>query len=171
VNSTEFGDKLRCTHDRSLPCYPPLIAALGFALTAAAASHDFQVVVYGGTAGGVIAAVAAAREGLHTALLEPTAHVGGMVSGGLGSTDVGKKEVIARINALNTSREGMFSNRSDEQSRAGNSHSLTPYASGCCPGFRHRQMDRLPGATAWSKTPLALFWRYFSATQDHRPQG
>jgi hypothetical protein len=70
------------------------IAALALAFTADAASHDFDVVVYGGTAGGVIAAVAAAREGLHTALLEPTAHVGGMVSGGLGYTDVGKKEVI-----------------------------------------------------------------------------
>jgi len=75
------------------PCRA-VIATLGLALTAAAASHDFDVVVYGGTAGGVIAAVAAAREGLHTALLEPTAHIGGMVSSGLGYTDVGKKEVI-----------------------------------------------------------------------------
>jgi succinate dehydrogenase/fumarate reductase flavoprotein subunit len=70
------------------------VIALGLALTASAATHNFDVVVYGGTAGGVIAAVSAAREGLHTALLEPTAHVGGMVSGGLGWTDYGKKEVI-----------------------------------------------------------------------------
>jgi hypothetical protein len=59
-----------------------------------AATEDFDVVVYGGTAGGVIAAVSAAREGLKTALLEPTNHLGGMVSGGLGYTDYGKKEVI-----------------------------------------------------------------------------
>ena len=39
--------------------------------------------VYGGTAGGVIAAVSAAREGLKTALIEPGQHLGGMVSGGL----------------------------------------------------------------------------------------
>src|SRR5205809_7132552 len=58
------------------------------------ATRNFDVVVYGGTAGGVIAAVSAAREGLRTALVEPTAHVGGMVSGGLGWTDYGKKEVI-----------------------------------------------------------------------------
>jgi hypothetical protein len=78
------------------PCrvVPSLIAALGLALTAASSSHNFDVVVYGGTAGGVIAAVAAAREGLNTALIEPTSHIGGMVSGGLGYTDVGKKEVI-----------------------------------------------------------------------------
>jgi hypothetical protein len=71
-----------------------LALLLALALTAPAAEHTFDVVVYGGTAGGVIAAVAAAREGLKTALLEPTAHVGGMVSSGLGWTDYGKKEVI-----------------------------------------------------------------------------
>lgn len=56
--------------------------------------RQFDVVVYGGTAGGVMAAVSAAREGLKTALLEPGRHVGGMVSGGLGYTDYGRKEVI-----------------------------------------------------------------------------
>jgi hypothetical protein len=71
-----------------------LAIVLSSALTASAATRNFDVVVYGGTAGGVIAAVSAAREGLHTALVEPTAHVGGMVSGGLGYTDYGKKEVI-----------------------------------------------------------------------------
>ena len=64
------------------------------ALAASAAVRDYDVVVYGGTAGGVIAAVAAAREGKKTALVEPGVHLGGMVSGGLGWTDYGKKEVI-----------------------------------------------------------------------------
>jgi len=64
------------------------------ALAASAAVRDFDVVVYGGTAGGVIAAVAATREGMKTALVEPGVHLGGMVSGGLGWTDYGKKEVI-----------------------------------------------------------------------------
>ena len=57
-------------------------------------TYTFDVVVYGGTAGGVITAVAAAREGLTVALLEPGRHLGGMVSGGLGWTDYGRKEVI-----------------------------------------------------------------------------
>jgi hypothetical protein len=60
----------------------------------AEARHAFDVIVYGGTAGGVIAAVAAAREGLNVAVVTPDAHLGGMVSGGLGWTDYGKKEVI-----------------------------------------------------------------------------
>ncbi len=54
----------------------------------------FDVVVYGGTAGGVITAVSAAREGLRVALLEPRDHLGGMVSGGLGWTDYGRRQVI-----------------------------------------------------------------------------
>jgi hypothetical protein len=53
-----------------------------------------DVIVYGGTAGGVIAAVAAAREGLRVTLVTPDRHLGGMMSGGLGWTDYGKKQVI-----------------------------------------------------------------------------
>jgi hypothetical protein len=45
------------------------------------AGQDFDVVVYGATPAGVMAAVAAARQGLSVALLEPTAHLGGI--GGL----------------------------------------------------------------------------------------
>ena len=71
-----------------------LLFLLALPFLGSAATHSFDVVVYGGTAGGVIAAVSAAREGLHTALLEPGRHLGGMVSGGLGWTDYGKKEVI-----------------------------------------------------------------------------
>ena len=67
-----------------------IVPLLGLALRAA----EFDVVVYGGTAGGVIAAVSAAREGLKVALVEPSKHLGGMVSGGLSWTDFGKKEVI-----------------------------------------------------------------------------
>jgi hypothetical protein len=63
------------------------VAALG-------ATQNYDVVVYGGTAGGVVAAVTAAREGLKTALLEPTSHIGGMVSSGLGYTDFGNKQAI-----------------------------------------------------------------------------
>jgi acetyl esterase/lipase len=57
-------------------------------------TRAYDVVVYGGTAGGVVTAIAAAREGRRVALLEPRDHLGGMVSGGLGWTDYGKKEVI-----------------------------------------------------------------------------
>jgi hypothetical protein len=70
------------------------IIAAALAVSLSGAERRFDVVVYGGTAGGAIAAVSAAREGLATALVEPGAHIGGMVSGGLSWTDYGKKEVI-----------------------------------------------------------------------------
>ena len=66
---------------------------LSIALSASA-QQEFDFVVYGGTAGGVATAVAAARHGLKTVLLEPRNHIGGMVSGGLSGTDMGKREVI-----------------------------------------------------------------------------
>jgi len=64
------------------------------ACATAAAAQDYDLVVYGGTAGGAITAVSGARMGLKTVLLEPRRHIGGMVSGGLSRTDVGKREVI-----------------------------------------------------------------------------
>jgi FAD dependent oxidoreductase len=70
-----------------------LLLSLALPLSLTAASR-YDVVVYGGTAAGVITAVSAAREGASVVLLEPGNHIGGMVSGGLGRTDYGKKEVI-----------------------------------------------------------------------------
>src|SRR5438552_4360123 len=63
-------------------------------VAAAFAQERYDLVVYSGTAGGVMTAVSGAREGLRVALLEPGAHLGGMATGGLSRTDFGKKEVI-----------------------------------------------------------------------------
>ena len=71
-----------------------LALVVGLAVCCLGAEHSFDVVVYGGTPGGVIAALSAAREGLNAALLGPGSHIGGMTSGGLSYTDFGKKEVI-----------------------------------------------------------------------------
>jgi predicted flavoprotein YhiN len=54
----------------------------------------YDLVVYGGTAAGVMTAVSAAREGLKVVVLEPGTHLGGMAIGGLSRTDFGKKEVV-----------------------------------------------------------------------------
>jgi FAD-dependent oxidoreductase family protein len=72
----------------------PRLAAFLLVPATLLAAESYDVVVYGGTAGGVIAAVAAAREGSRVALLEPSRHIGGMTSGGLSRTDHGKKETI-----------------------------------------------------------------------------
>ncbi len=49
-----------------------------------------DIVVYGGTSAGVIAAVHAAEAGRDVLLIEPTEHLGGMTSNGLGWTDLGR---------------------------------------------------------------------------------
>jgi len=59
-----------------------------------AAQQRFDVVVYGATAGGAVAAIAAAKEGVKVALVEPGRHVGGMVSGGLGRTDMDRQQHV-----------------------------------------------------------------------------
>jgi hypothetical protein len=64
----------------------PLLIVLSTML-AARAGEAADVVVYGSTPGGFCAAIAAAREGATVILLEPTAHVGGLATGGLSHCD------------------------------------------------------------------------------------
>lgn len=75
------------------PARLALIVAASF-LPLMASPQRFDVVVYGGTASGVIAAIAAAQSGVSVALLEPGKHLGGMVSGGLGRTDNVRQENV-----------------------------------------------------------------------------
>ncbi len=55
---------------------------------ARAADPERDVIVYGATAAGAMAGVAAARQGASVVMIEPGRHVGGMVSGGLSRSDV-----------------------------------------------------------------------------------
>jgi hypothetical protein len=75
----------------------PTLGILLCAFAASAATHEYDLVVYGGTAGGVMTAVSGARHGLKTVLLEPGRHVGGMATGGLSRTDTGTREVIGGL--------------------------------------------------------------------------
>jgi lysophospholipase L1-like esterase len=59
--------------------------------------ESFDVVVYGGTSAGVMAAVQSARMGKTVVLIEPTRRLGGMTSGGLGATDVGREAAIGGL--------------------------------------------------------------------------
>ncbi len=59
--------------------------------------YQADLIVYGGTSAGVIAAVQAARMGKAVILVSPDEHLGGMSSSGLGWTDTGNKEVIGGL--------------------------------------------------------------------------
>jgi hypothetical protein len=56
-----------------------------------------DVVVYGGTSGGIAAAVQVARMKATVILIEPSRHLGGLTSGGLGATDIGNKAAIGGL--------------------------------------------------------------------------
>lgn len=74
-----------------------MAAESGSAAATQSAIGHFDLVVYGSTPSGVVAAVAAAREGLRVVLLSQGHHVGGMVSGGLSHTDRGDAGTIGGI--------------------------------------------------------------------------
>jgi hypothetical protein len=105
---------------RRRPAYYPIILLAGLiAPLAAPAAREVRaqeppaagpadsadVVVVGGTPGGIMAAVAAARAGKSVVLLERTRHVGGLPANGLGATDIATRgatgglflEFVARI--------------------------------------------------------------------------
>lgn len=63
----------------------------------ATAQTVYDVVIYGGTSGGVAAAVQTARMGKTAIVIEPSPHLGGLSSGGLGATDIGNKAAIGGI--------------------------------------------------------------------------
>ena len=58
---------------------------------------DYDLVVYGGTSAGVIAAVQAKKMGKSVIIVCPDKHLGGLSSGGLGFTDTGNKAVIGGL--------------------------------------------------------------------------
>jgi hypothetical protein len=81
----------------------PVLALLALfslgALPAAAPDPalEVDVVVYGATSAGVIAAYTAKEYGKSVLLVEPGRHVGGLSSGGLGYTDIGNKYAVTGL--------------------------------------------------------------------------
>jgi hypothetical protein len=75
----------------------PLLLGLGAPAPAAPVAERFDVVVYGGNAAGVAAAVQARRLGRSVVLLEPGRRLGGLTSGGLGNTDIGNKSAVGGL--------------------------------------------------------------------------
>jgi len=74
-----------------------LLGCLPLPLLADGEVIQADLCIYGGTAGGVAAAVQAARLGKNAVIAEFGHHLGGLTSGGLGATDIGNKAAIGGI--------------------------------------------------------------------------
>jgi len=59
--------------------------------------HQADIVIYGGTSAGIIAAVQATKMGKSVVIVSPDRHLGGLSSSGLGFTDTGDKSVIGGL--------------------------------------------------------------------------
>ncbi len=70
-------------------------STLGSALAFAADAVD--IVIYGGTSSGIVAAIQAKSMGKSVVLVEPSNHLGGLTTGGLGATDIGNKQAIGGL--------------------------------------------------------------------------
>ncbi len=97
-----------------------LVRFLLVALPAFAA--DYDIAVYGSTPAGIASAVVAARQGHRVALLEPTSHFGGLLTGGLSNTDFRTLEAVTgfyreymdRVHADYIQRYGQDSKQAEE---------------------------------------------------------
>jgi FAD-dependent oxidoreductase family protein len=73
------------------------VLALAVAAFSGAQAITYDIVVYGGTSAGIIAAVQATRMGKSVVVVAPEKHLGGLSAGGLGFTDTGDKSVIGGL--------------------------------------------------------------------------
>ena len=74
------------------------IASAVLSLTALSVLADpADLVIYGGTSAGVAAAIQARRMGRNPLLIEPSNRLGGLTTGGLGQTDIGRKDALGGI--------------------------------------------------------------------------
>ncbi len=81
--------------------YKPLAylkyAFLMFIISCSTGPVEYDIVIYGGTSAGIVSAVQATRMGKTVIIIEPSNHIGGLSTGGLGATDIGNKQAIGGI--------------------------------------------------------------------------
>ena len=64
------------------------LSLLSLLVVVASCSKSYDVIVVGGTPGGIMTAISASRMGQSVLLLERTEHIGGLPANGLGATDI-----------------------------------------------------------------------------------
>ncbi|MDR3262675.1 MAG: FAD-dependent oxidoreductase [Tannerella sp.] len=74
-----------------------LLSVFYFCTVTFAQTNVYDIVIVGGTPGGIMTAIAAAREGKTSVILERTAHIGGLPANGLGATDIATRKATAGL--------------------------------------------------------------------------
>jgi len=73
------------------------LITLALALPLCAAEPRYDIVVYGGTSGGIIAAIQAAKSERSVVVVSPTPYLGGLTTSGLGWTDLGSDSILGGL--------------------------------------------------------------------------
>ncbi len=76
---------------------PRWLCVLAVLLSPSLRAEDFDLVIYGGTAAAITAAVQAKKMGKTVVVVSPDKHLGGLSASGLGFTDTGNKAVIGGL--------------------------------------------------------------------------
>lgn len=66
-------------------------------MNAVHANEKYDICIYGGTSAGIVAAYTAKKMGKSVVVISPDGHIGGLSTGGLGATDIGKKNAIGGL--------------------------------------------------------------------------
>ncbi len=74
-----------------------MVLALGTSSCTEPVQEPYDIVIYGASSAGISAAIQASRMGNSVLLIEPSARIGGLTTGGLGQTDIGNKSAIGGI--------------------------------------------------------------------------
>lgn len=80
-----------------LGTFSMLFLLFGFGCSPVGKTSGYDVIIYGGTSGGLAAALQVKRMGKSVLVIEPGTRVGGLTTGGLGQTDIGNKAAIGGI--------------------------------------------------------------------------
>lgn len=95
-----------------------ILSALFLISWGISAQNSFDLVIVGGNPGGITAAIAAARQGKTSVILERTNHIGGLPANGLGATDIATRKATTGLFSEFTSRNKQYYiNRYGEKSQ------------------------------------------------------
>lgn len=125
---------------------------------------QFDVAVYGATPGGIASAISALETGFSpreytVALINPSGHVGEMVSGGLGHTDIGDPKIVGGI-AADFFRQVCNGSTADA-SLAANSKSCYDFP----PSWAENAFNRMLSQAAGARLTVLQRHRIVSATR------